>query len=44
VFDIFKRLAEQNGQTMIVVIHEAHLAQPAHRHIRLINGRIADDS
>jgi len=40
VFDIFKRLAEQNGQTVIVVTHEAPLAQQTHRRIRLIDGRI----
>lgn len=43
VFDIFKRLAEKNGQTVIVVTHEAHLAQQTHRQIRLIDGRIAAD-
>jgi lipoprotein-releasing system ATP-binding protein len=42
VFDIFKRLAEQNGQTVIVVTHEAHLAQQTHRRIRLIDGRITE--
>ena len=44
VFDIFKRLAEHNGQTVIVVTHEAHLARQTHRRIRLIDGRIAEDS
>ncbi|MBI3575999.1 MAG: ABC transporter ATP-binding protein [Gammaproteobacteria bacterium] len=44
VFDIFKRLAERNGQTVIVVTHGAHLAQQTHRRIRLIDGRIAEDS
>jgi lipoprotein-releasing system ATP-binding protein len=41
VFDIFKRLAEKNGQTVIVVTHETHLAQQTHRQIRLLDGRIA---
>jgi hypothetical protein len=44
VFDIFKRLAERNGQTVIVLTHEAHLGQQTHRRIRLIDGRIAEDS
>jgi ABC-type lipoprotein export system ATPase subunit len=43
VFDIFKRLVELNGQTVIVITHEMHLAQQAHRRIRLIDGLIAED-
>lgn len=42
VFDIFKRLVEQNGQTVIVVTHEANLAQQAQRRVRLIDGRIVE--
>ena len=42
VFDIFKRLVEKNGQTVIVVTHETHLAQQTHRRVRLIDGRIAE--
>ncbi len=44
VFDIFKRLTERNGQTVIVVTHEAHLTPQTHRRIRLIDGRITEDS
>jgi lipoprotein-releasing system ATP-binding protein len=42
VFDIFRRLAEKEGQAVIVVTHETHLAQQTHRQIRLIDGRIAE--
>ncbi len=44
VFDIFRRLVEEKGQTVIAVTHELDLAQQAHRRIRLVDGRIADDS
>jgi lipoprotein-releasing system ATP-binding protein len=43
VFDIFKRLVEVNGQTVIVITHEMHLARQAHRRIQLIDGIIAED-
>jgi lipoprotein-releasing system ATP-binding protein len=41
VFDIFKRLAEKNGQTVVVVTHETQLAQQTHRQVRLLDGGIA---
>ncbi|MCR4302057.1 MAG: ABC transporter ATP-binding protein [Sulfuricaulis sp.] len=41
VFDIFKRMAEKNGQTVVVVTHETHLARQTHRQVQLLDGRIA---
>jgi lipoprotein-releasing system ATP-binding protein len=44
VFDILKRLVEEKGQTVIAVTHELDLAAQAHRRIKLVGGRIAEDS
>ena len=40
VFDIFKRLAEQNRQTVITVTHDPHLSEHTQRQIRLVDGSI----
>lgn len=44
MFDIIKRLVEEKGQTVVAVTHELDLAVQTHRRIRLVNGRIAEDS
>jgi len=44
VFDIFKKLVEEKGQTVVAVTHELDLAAQAHRRIKLVDGRIAEDS
>lgn len=40
VFDTFLRLAEQENRTVIVVTHDANLANLAHRQIRLRDGML----
>ncbi|MDO9371384.1 MAG: ABC transporter ATP-binding protein [Gammaproteobacteria bacterium] len=40
VFDIFKRLAEQNRQTVITVTHDQQLSALTQRQIRLVDGSI----
>ncbi len=44
VFDIFRRLVEEKGQTVVAVTHELDLAAQAHRRIRLVDGRVAEDT
>ena len=43
VFDIFARLAREEGRTIIVVTHDADLARRATRRIHLVDGRIVSD-
>ncbi len=43
VFDIFKKLVEEKGQTVVAVTHELDLAAQAHRRIKLVDGRVAED-
>jgi lipoprotein-releasing system ATP-binding protein len=40
VFDIFKRLAEENKQTLLVVTHDQEFASNTHRIIEMEDGRI----
>ena len=40
VFDIFKKLAEENKQTLLVVTHDQEFAQNTHRTIEMEDGRI----
>ncbi len=44
VFDIFKRLVEEKGQTVVAVTHELDLAAQAHRRIKLVDGRVEEDT
>ncbi len=44
VFDIFARLAREEGRTVIVVTHEMSFAEAADRRIGLLDGRVAEDS
>jgi lipoprotein-releasing system ATP-binding protein len=41
VFDIFKRLVSENGQTVITVTHEPQLSVLTQRQVRLVDGGIA---
>lgn len=42
VFDIFARLAHENGKTVVAVTHNAELAARADRRIVIVDGRITD--
>ena len=43
VFDIFARLAQEEGRAVLVVTHDAELAQRATRRVHLVDGRIVSD-
>jgi lipoprotein-releasing system ATP-binding protein len=43
VFDIFARLARDEGRAIVVVTHDAELAQRATRRVHLVDGRIVSD-
>jgi lipoprotein-releasing system ATP-binding protein len=43
VFDIFARLTETQGRTVIVVTHDPDLAARAQRRVHLVDGRIVSD-
>ncbi|HSD61484.1 MAG TPA: ABC transporter ATP-binding protein [Burkholderiales bacterium] len=40
VFDIFRRLAEERGQTVITVTHDPQLAARTHRQLHIVDGRL----
>ncbi|MBI3446916.1 MAG: ABC transporter ATP-binding protein [Magnetospirillum sp.] len=40
VFELFRKLAHDQGRTVLVVTHDAELAQTADRRIHLVDGRI----
>lgn len=42
VFDIFERLAGEEGKTVLTVTHDPTLAARTHRQVRLVDGRIVD--
>ena len=44
VFDIFIKLVEEQNKTMIMVTHDAILADRIPRKIEIVNGRIANDA
>jgi putative ABC transport system ATP-binding protein len=44
VFDLFMRLIEEQGKTMLMVTHDQELAGRIPRKIEIVNGRIAHDS
>ena len=44
VFDIFSRLVKDNGQTIVVVTHDAEFSQRTQRTIRMDDGRIVADA
>jgi putative ABC transport system ATP-binding protein len=43
VFDLFMRLVEEQGKTMLMVTHDQDLAGRIPRKIEIVNGRIASD-
>ena len=43
VFDIFLKLVEEQGKTMLMVTHDAELADRIPRKIEIVNGNIATD-
>ena len=43
VFDIFLRLVEEQGKTLVMVTHDAQLADRIPRQIEIVNGNIAAD-
>lgn len=43
VFDIFTRLVDETGATIIVVTHEPNLAARTHRQLQLVDGAIVDE-
>jgi lipoprotein-releasing system ATP-binding protein len=44
VFDIFARLAVEEGRAILVVTHDAELAKRANRRVHLVDGRIVSDT
>jgi putative ABC transport system ATP-binding protein len=44
VFDIFLKLVEEQNKTMVMVTHDAVLADRIPRKIEIVNGRIASDT
>lgn len=44
VFDLFMRLIEEQGKTMLMVTHDKELADRIPRKVEIVNGRIAQDS
>jgi putative ABC transport system ATP-binding protein len=44
VFQIFQRLVDDQGKTLLMVTHDAHLADLIPRKIEIVNGRIVNDA
>ncbi len=44
VFDIFRRLVRDNGQTVITVTHDPNLSRQARRQVHLVDGRLTNDA
>jgi putative ABC transport system ATP-binding protein len=44
VVEILEALQRERGVTLVVVTHDAALGARAHRHLRIVDGRIASDS
>jgi putative ABC transport system ATP-binding protein len=44
VFDLFMKLIEEQGKTMLMVTHDQELADRIPRKVEIVNGRIAYDS
>jgi putative ABC transport system ATP-binding protein len=43
IMDLFQRLHKENGQTVILVTHDAHVARHTDRIIKISDGRIVSD-
>ncbi len=44
VFDLFMKLVEEQGKTMLMVTHDKQLADRIPRKVEIVNGRIATDT
>jgi putative ABC transport system ATP-binding protein len=44
VFDIFHNLVDEQGKTLLMVTHDAHLADRIPRNIEIVDGRIVKDN
>lgn len=44
VFDLFLKLVEEQGKTMLMVTHDKQLANRIPRKIEIVNGRVASDT
>lgn len=44
IMDLFQNLHQQNGQTVIMVTHDAFIARHTHRIIHIADGRISSDA
>jgi len=44
VFDIFEKLVDEDGRTVIAVTHDMDLAARTRRRVHLVDGRIVEDS
>ena len=44
VFDIFHHLVDEQGKTLLMVTHDAHLADRIPRNIEIVDGRIVKDN
>jgi len=44
VFDIFERMTQEEGRTVLVVTHDAELARRARRRVHLVDGAVVSDS
>jgi lipoprotein-releasing system ATP-binding protein len=43
IYDLFKRLNEENGQSIIIVTHDEHFASKTNRILHLLDGKIDKD-
>lgn len=44
MFDLFESLVAEHGRSIVVVTHDPHLAVRAGRQVRLVDGRIVEDT
>jgi predicted ABC-type transport system involved in lysophospholipase L1 biosynthesis ATPase subunit len=44
MFDLFESLVSEHGRSIVVVTHDPGLATRASRQVRLVDGRIVEDS
>ncbi|WP_144300031.1 ABC transporter ATP-binding protein [Elioraea rosea] len=44
MFDLFESLVSEHGRSIVVVTHDPHLAVRAGRQVRLVDGRIVEDT
>jgi lipoprotein-releasing system ATP-binding protein len=44
MFDLFEQLVAEHGRSIVVVTHDRGLAERATRQVRLVDGRIVEDS